>query len=172
MVDYSRMLCPFCSHPNSRVLESRSADESSSIRRRRECLECRKRFTTYERVEFVPLVVIKRNGKRESFDRFKVLKGVTIACEKTGVTRAQIENLVDDIEGELQQRALREVTTQFIGERVLKSLRELNEVAYVRFASVYRQFQGISDFVLELGRLPADQMTRAKLEDLLHLEHQ
>jgi transcriptional repressor NrdR len=164
------MLCPFCSHANSRVLESRSADESCSIRRRRECLECRKRFTTYERVEFVPLVVIKRSGKRESFDRFKVLKGVTIACEKTGVTRAQIETLVDDLEMELQQRATREITTQYIGERVLKTLRELNEVAYVRFASVYRKFQGITDFVEELGRMPSVHMSRAELEDMLHLE--
>lgn len=164
------MLCPFCNHPNSRVLESRSADESCSIRRRRECLECRQRFTTYERVEFVPLVVIKRNGKRESFDRFKILKGVTIACEKTGVTRVQIENLVDEIELELQQRALREVTTQSIGERVLKSLRELNEVAYVRFASVYRKFQGISDFVQELEQMPSVHLKRAELEDMLHLE--
>jgi transcriptional repressor NrdR len=168
---YKFMLCPFCNFPNSRVLESRAADESSSIRRRRECLECRKRFTTYERVEFVPLVVIKRSGKRESFDRFKILKGVTIACEKTGVTPLQIEALVNDIEVELQQRALREVTSQSIGERVLLCLRELNEVAYVRFASVYRKFQGINDFVEELGRLPTDQMTRAKLEDILHLEH-
>lgn len=162
------MHCPYCSHANSRVLESRSADESSSIRRRRECLDCKKRFTTYERIELVPLVVIKRNGKRESFDRFKILKGVTIGCEKTGVTRTQIETLVDELEQELQQRACREVTTQFIGERVLASLRELNEVAYVRFASVYRKFQGIDDFVDELGRL--DHMTRAKLEDMLHLE--
>jgi transcriptional repressor NrdR len=147
------MQCPFCQHTDSRVLESRAAEAGQSIRRRRECLKCDRRFTTYERIEFVPITVVKRDGQRESFDRSKVLHGVVRACEKTGVPALRLEALVDDIEAELQQRAVREVTSTEIGESVLKSLQSLSEVAYVRFASVYRQFQGIRDFVDELNYL-------------------
>ncbi len=157
------MQCPFCHHTSSRVLESRSAEAGRSIRRRRECLNCDRRFTTYERIEFVPVTVIKRDGQRESFDRSKLLRGVVRACEKTGVVAAEIEALVDDIEAELQQRAVREVTSAEIGEAVLKGLQMLSEVAYVRFASVYRQFRGIRDFVDELNYLKNSQH-RAKLE--------
>lgn len=149
------MQCPFCQHPNNRVLESRSAEAGRSIRRRRECLECKCRFTTYERIEYVPIVVVKQSGDRESFDRSKVLRGMVRACEKTGVPSQKLETLVDDIEAELQQRARREVNSREIGELVLKRLRQVNEVAYVRFASVYRQFQGIQDFAEALNQLNA-----------------
>ncbi|MEM9213451.1 MAG: transcriptional regulator NrdR [Cyanobacteria bacterium P01_F01_bin.150] len=147
------MRCPFCQCPNNRVLESRSAESGQSVRRRRECLDCERRFTTYERIEFVPIIVIKRNGDRESFDRSKLLKGLACACEKTGVSALAQENFVDEIEAELQQRSLREVSSSEIGELVLQHLSKLNEVAYVRFASVYRQFTGVSDFIQVLEHL-------------------
>lgn len=147
------MQCPFCQHPNNRVLESRSAESDRSIRRRRECLECDRRFTTYERIEYVPITVIKRGGDRESFDRSKLLRGIVTACEKTGVSAHTLERVVDEIEAELQQQAVREITSGEIGERVLSRLQQLSEVAYVRFASVYRQFQGIRDFTEALSQL-------------------
>lgn len=147
------MRCPFCQFPDNRVLESRSAEGGQSVRRRRECLSCNRRFTTYERIEFVPIAVIKRNGDRESFDRSKILRGVTRACEKTGVSTVQLEALVDEVEAELQQRSMREVESNEIGELVLKRLQKLSEVAYVRFASVYQQFQGIRDFAETLNHL-------------------
>lgn len=147
------MRCPYCQHTDSRVLESRSTEAGQSVRRRRECLRCKHRFTTYERIEFVPLTVIKRDGKRESFDRSKLLRGIVRACEKTGIPQRRLEVLVDEIEAELQQQSGREVTTNEIGELVLRYLRDESEVAYVRFASVYRQFQGIRDFVETLDRL-------------------
>lgn len=147
------MQCPFCQHTDSRVLESRSAEAGQSVRRRRECLSCRRRFTTYERIEFVQITVIKRDGQRESFDRSKLLRGIIRACEKTGVSLEQQEALVDEIEAELQQRAVREVTSAEIGELVLARLQPLSEVAYIRFASVYRQFRGIRDFIDTLDRL-------------------
>lgn len=147
------MRCPYCQHTDSRVLESRSTEAGQSVRRRRECLRCKHRFTTYERIEFVPLTVIKRDGKRESFDRSKLLRGIVRACEKTGIPQRRLEVLVDEIEAELQQQFGREVTSNEIGELVLRYLRDESEVAYVRFASVYRQFQGIRDFVETLDRL-------------------
>lgn len=147
------MRCPYCQHCDSRVLESRSTEVGQSVRRRRECLRCKHRFTTYERIEFVPVTVIKRDGKRESFDRSKLLRGIVRACEKTGIPQRRLEALVDEIEAELQQQFGREVTSNEIGELVLRYLRDESEVAYVRFASVYRQFQGIRDFVETLDRL-------------------
>lgn len=147
------MRCPYCQHTDSRVLESRSTEAGQSVRRRRECLQCKHRFTTYERIEFVPVTVIKRDGRRESFDRSKLLRGIVHACEKTGIPQRRIEVLVDEIEAELQQRFGREVTSNEIGELVLRYLRGESEVAYVRFASVYRQFQGIRDFVETLDHL-------------------
>ena len=147
------MRCPFCQCPNNRVLESRSAEAGQSVRRRRECLDCERRFTTYERIEFVPIIVVKRNGDRESFDRSKLLKGIACACEKTGVSALAQENFVDEIEAELQQRSSREINSSDIGELVLQHLRQLNEVAYVRFASVYQQFTGINDFIQVLEHL-------------------
>jgi transcriptional repressor NrdR len=147
------MRCPFCQFTDNRVLESRSAESGQSVRRRRECLQCNRRFTTYERIEFVPITVIKRNSDRESFDRSKLLRGVVRACEKSGVPFIELENLVDEIEAELQQRSTREVSSQEIGELVLQRLQSVNEVAYVRFASVYRQFRGIRDFANALHHL-------------------
>jgi transcriptional repressor NrdR len=147
------MHCPFCQHPNNRVLESRSAEAGHSIRRRRECLRCGRRFTTYERIEYVPIIVIKRNEVQESFERSKVLHGITRACEKTDVSSQRMESIVDDIEAELQQRSSREVSSTEIGEMVLSRLKPISEVAFVRFASVYRQFQGIQDFTETLNQL-------------------
>lgn len=150
------MRCPFCQHTDNRVLESRSAEAGQSVRRRRECLKCSRRFTTYERIEFVPITVIKRDGERESFDRSKLLRGVIRACEKTGVLQKQIEALVDEIEAELQQRAVREIASSDIGDLVLQHLQNLSEVAYIRFASVYRKFQGIRDFIDTLSHLESN----------------
>lgn len=147
------MQCSYCQYTDSRVLESRSTEAGQSIRRRRECLRCKHRFTTYERLEFVPVTVIKQDARREYFDRSKLLRGIIHACQKTGLTPDTLESIVDDLEAQLQARTVREVTTAEIGELVLKELRPLSEVAYVRFASVYRQFQGIRDFVDTLDRL-------------------
>ncbi len=147
------MRCPYCQHTESRVLESRSTEAGQSVRRRRECLECKHRFTTYERIEFVPVTVIKRDGKRESFDHSKLLRGIVRACEKTGIPQRRLEALVDEIEAEVQQRFGREITSHEIGELVLRYLRDESEVAYVRFASVYRKFQGIRDFIETLDDL-------------------
>ncbi|MEM9089887.1 MAG: transcriptional regulator NrdR [Cyanobacteria bacterium P01_F01_bin.53] len=159
------MQCPFCQHPNNRVLESRSAESDRSIRRRRECLACERRFTTYERIEYVPITVSKQGGTSESFDRSKLLRGIVTACEKTGVSSHAMEMLVDEIEAELQQQAVREVSSEEIGERVLARLKQISEVAYVRFASVYRQFQGIRDFTETLSQLEAqDLATRSALD--------
>jgi transcriptional repressor NrdR len=147
------MLCPYCQHTDSRVLESRSTEEGQSIRRRRECLRCKARFTTYERIEHIPIKVIKQGGQREFFDRAKVLRGIIRACEKTGVPLERLETIVDEIEAQLQQRSEREVSSQEIGQLVLQYLRHENEVAYVRFASVYGKFKGIKDFVETLNQL-------------------
>ena len=147
------MQCPACQHTDSRVLESRAADSGRSVRRRRECLNCDFRFTTYERVETVPITVVKRNGNRETFNRSKLLHGLLRACEKTGLEPALLERLVDDIELVLQQRSKREVSSNEIGELVLEQLKTMSEVAYVRFASVYQQFRSVSDFVATLEGL-------------------
>lgn len=153
------MRCPFCNNPDNRVLESRSAEGGQSIRRRRECLRCKRRFTTYEQIEFVPVTVIKRDGRREGFDRSKLLRGIVRACEKTGISQERLEALTDEVEAELQQRDVREVTSNEIGELVLQKLRYLSEVAYVRFASVYRQFRSIADFIHTLNQLRNDNST-------------
>jgi len=147
------MQCPYCQHTDSRVLESRSTEEGQSIRRRRECLRCKGRFTTYERIESVSIKVIKQSGKRELFERGKLLRGITRACYKTGVSLERLEAIVDEIESQLQQRPEREVASQEIGQLVLRYLCQENEVAYVRFASVYGKFKGIRDFVETLDRL-------------------
>lgn len=147
------MQCPYCQNTDSRVLESRSTETGQSIRRRRECLNCKHRFTTYERIEYVPITVIKRDGSKESFDRSKVLRGMVRACEKTRISYDRLGTIVDDIELQLQQRPKREVTSQQIGELVLQRLKSESEVAYVRFASVYGNFQGIKDFVATLDHL-------------------
>ena len=150
------MLCPFCQHTDSRVLESRSAEAGSSIRRRRECLNCQRRFTTYERIEFVPITVMKRDGAIESFDRSKLLRGMIRACEKTGVMQTNLEAIIDEIEAQLQVRDCHQVSSVEIGEMVLQYLQEVSEVAYVRFASVYRQFRGVRDFAEALNHFDAN----------------
>ena len=152
------MLCPFCNSPNSRVLESRTTEEASSIRRRRECenSECGKRFTTYERIEVMPVLVVKRSGEREPYSREKLRAGIVRACEKTLITAEQIDKLIESIENELARQGKREVSSAILGKLVLNELRELDQVAYVRFASVYRQFRSIDDFIKELQDLQSD----------------
>ncbi len=147
------MRCPFCLYDDSKVLDSRSTEEGASIRRRRECAQCGKRFTTYERLEDVPLMVIKKDGRREAFNRAKVLNGVLRACEKRPVAMDAIEALVDDVERELRSSLEREASSEQIGLLVMERLRALDEVAYVRFASVYRQFKDINRFMDELKEL-------------------
>jgi len=145
--------CPYCGDSETKVIDTRPADEGASIRRRRECTQCRNRFTTYEKIEEVPLVVVKKDTTRESFNRNKLLGGIIRACEKRPVSMEQIEHLVDWIEKKLQNTLDREVSSQAIGELVMLKLKELDEVAYVRFASVYRQFKDINTFVDELTKL-------------------
>ena len=144
------MQCPSCQNTDSRVLESRSADAGRSVRRRRECLNCDFRFTTYERVETVPITVLKRNGNRETFNRSKLLNGINRACEKTSIQNNKVALIVDELELRLHQRNVREVKSSEIGEMVLEHLKGINEVAYIRFASVYRQFSDINDFISTL----------------------
>ena len=141
------MQCPACQNTDSRVLESRAADSGRSVRRRRECLNCDFRFTTYERVETSPISVIKRNGNRETFNRSKLLNGINRACEKTSLINQKVEFIVDEIEIQLQQRNLKDINSSEVGEIVLSHLKEINEVAYIRFASVYRNFHGVDDFI-------------------------
>ncbi|MDR0381299.1 MAG: transcriptional regulator NrdR [Oscillospiraceae bacterium] len=147
------MKCPYCSFQESRVIDSRPTDEGGSIRRRRECSHCGKRFTTYENIESLPLIVIKKDGSRQSYDRNKLLSGVLRACEKRPVSLQQMEALVGEVEQVLQNNLEREVTTSQIGELVMERLRRLDEVAYVRFASVYRQFADIKTFLTEVNKL-------------------
>ena len=149
------MKCPYCGYSESKVIDSRPADESS-IRRRRECLSCGKRFTTYETVESLPMVVVKKDGSRQSFDRRKVLGGMIRACEKRPVPLAELEKIAEEIEQDLQNSMEREISTEAIGEKVMERLRNVDQVAYVRFASVYRQFKDIDTFMTELNKLLAD----------------
>lgn len=154
------MKCPYCGFNESKVIDSRPADENNSIRRRRECLSCTRRFTTYETVESLPVVVVKKDGSRQSFDRGKVLGGMIRACEKRPVPVARLEKVAAEIEQELQNSMEREVSTEVIGERVMENLRTIDQVAYVRFASVYRQFKDIDSFMEELSKLLAEQNQR------------
>ena len=151
------MRCPFCSHPESKVIDSRPAEEGASIRRRRECLACHKRFTTYETMECLPLVVVKKDGSRQSFDRNKLLGGLIRACEKRPVPYSVLEEMIDEIEQVLQNKMEREVASSEIGELVMERLKKVDEVAYVRFASVYRQFKDINTFMNELSKLLEEQ---------------
>ena len=147
------MKCPFCGFSESKVIDSRPTDEGEKIRRRRECVSCSKRFTTYESIESVPIIVVKKDKSREAFDRVKLFNGMLRACEKRPVSISQIENAVADIEAELQNSLDREVTSVHIGELAMDRLKLLDEVAYVRFASVYRQFKDINTFMEELAKL-------------------
>ncbi len=145
--------CPFCGKFDSKVIDSRPTDEGQAIRRRRECNECQKRFTTYEKIEEIPLIVIKKSGNREPFNRNKVMNGVIRACEKRPVPLKAIEHLVDDIEKQLQNEMEKEVQTEKIGNMVMDQLKDLDEVAYVRFASVYREFKDLNTFMEELTKI-------------------
>ena len=145
------MKCPYCGDQDSKVIDSRHSEDGASIRRRRECLACQKRFTTYETVESLPIIVVKKDGSRQSFDRTKILNGMVRACEKRPVSMAEMEAAVTDIEQVMQNSLEREISSSEIGELVMERLKPLDEVAYVRFASVYRQFKDINSFMQELN---------------------
>lgn len=147
------MKCPFCGYEESKVVDSRPTDEGERIRRRRECIKCAKRFTTYEIIESIPLIVVKKDKSREQFDRNKLLGGMLRACEKRPVAIATLEEAISDIELKLQNSLDREITTTYIGELAMEKLKDIDEVAYVRFASVYRQFKDINTFMDELAKL-------------------
>ena len=146
------MKCPFCGEDNTRVIDSRPADDNSSIRRRRLCDVCRKRFTTYEKVETIPLVVIKKDNNREQYDRSKIEAGVLRACHKRPVSIHQINELVDSVENEIFNREEREISSKEIGEMVMERLKPLDEVAYIRFASIYHRFQDANSFMREISK--------------------
>ncbi len=150
------MKCPACNHLESKVLDSRPSADGTSIRRRRECLVCQKRFTTFETIENMSFVVVKKNGNRELFDRSKILRGMVRACEKRPVSMKQIESAVSDIEAYLQSTMRSEIPSSEVGEMVMNKLKELDEVSYVRFASVYRQFKDINTFMEELKKILGD----------------
>lgn len=147
------MKCPYCENTESKVIDSRPVDEGNSIRRRRECLSCTRRFTTYEQIESVPLVVIKKDGKRQVYNRQKIFSGILRACEKTTVTVAQIDAVVQDIEAELFNSMDSEINASYIGDLVMDRLKKLDPIAYVRFASVYREFKDVSTFMKEINDL-------------------
>lgn len=147
------MKCPYCADQEDKVIDSRPTDDGTTIRRRRECLKCHKRYTTYEKVESLPILVVKKDGSRQAYEREKVQKGILRACEKRNVSVDQLEKLVDSIEAQIYNSLEREITTEFIGELVMEKLRDLDEVAYVRFASVYRHFKDINTFMSELDKL-------------------
>ena len=147
------MQCPSCQNTDSRVLESRSADTGKSVRRRRECLNCNSRFTTYERIETMPIAVIKKDGSRELFNKNKLVQGISKACEKTNFSSESIINFVDSIESQILQEYNKDIKSSEIGELILENLRKENEVAYIRFASVYRKFNGVKDFIATLQTL-------------------
>lgn len=147
------MKCPFCNHENTRVIDSRPAEDNNSIRRRRVCDECGKRFTTYEKIETIPLIIIKKDNNREAYDRAKIEAGVLRACHKRPVSAAQITSLVDSVENEIFSMEDKEIPSQVIGELLMNKLKDLDPVAYVRFASVYREFKDVNTFVDELKSL-------------------
>lgn len=151
------MKCPYCGFEESKVIDSRPTDEGEKIRRRRECLNCTKRFTTYEQIESLPIMVIKKDKTRETFNRDKLLTGMLRACEKRPVSIGQMESMIDEIETTIQNTLDREVTSEKIGELVMDKLKAVDEVAYVRFASVYRQFKDINTFMSELNKLLKNQ---------------
>lgn len=156
------MKCPHCTHPEDHVIDSRPVETGSVIRRRRECLDCGKRFTTYERFEIMPFVVLKSDDRREPFDRNKLREGIARACKKRNITADQIERLIIDIEASLQEDYVMEVPSKSIGDRVLAKLKQLDPVAYVRFASVYKQFSNIDTFLNELQDLKQEQKLKNK----------
>lgn len=147
------MKCPFCADMENKVIDSRLSKEGYVIRRRRECLACNRRFTTYERIEEIPLMIIKKDGRREEFNRDKIRSGITKACEKRNVSMNSIEDFLDELEQELRETGKKEIPSAVVGERVINRLHDLDEIAYVRFASVYREFKDVNDFVKELKRM-------------------
>lgn len=151
------MKCPFCEYDGSKVIDSRPIEDNTMIRRRRECEQCKKRFTTYERIENIPLIVVKKGGQRVPYDRNKILNGMIKACEKRPVPIDTIKSVVDALERELYQIEDKEVDSAYIGEQVMKALKAIDQVAYVRFASVYRQFKDVESFMEELNQLMSEQ---------------
>lgn len=147
------MKCPFCGHPEDKVIDSRESKEGELIRRRRECLECMRRFTTYERIDEIPYMVIKKDGRREKFDRQKVMTGLLKASEKRPISMGQLANIIDDVETKLAETPDRELSTTEVGELLMQSLKKLDKIAYVRFASVYRDFQDVEAFLNEVTDL-------------------
>ncbi|MFA9398069.1 MAG: transcriptional regulator NrdR [Clostridiaceae bacterium] len=147
------MKCPFCNYTESKVIDSRATEDGTNIRRRRECLNCNKRYTTYERVEDIPVLIIKKDDSREYFDKSKIINGLMKACQKRPVSRKDIENIAEEIEKKLSNDMVTEVKSETIGEMIMDSLKEIDEVSYVRFASVYRQFKDINTFMEEINRL-------------------
>lgn len=158
------MRCPFCGHIEDKVVDSREAKDGDSIRRRRECLECGRRFTSYERIDQIPYMVVKKDGKREGFDRNKVLAGLMRACEKRPISMTQLETIVDEIEKELQDSSDRELATSEVGKIIMRRLKSLDKVAYVRFASVYLEFEDVSAFMTELKDLVRARGTRTPVK--------
>lgn len=156
------MKCPFCGHLEDKVIDSRLGREGNAIRRRRECLSCKRRFTTYEAIEDIMPMVIKKDGRREPFDRQKILQGLKKACEKRPISIEVLEAMVDDIERKIQESSEKEISTTWIGEEVMRRLHSLDEVAYVRFASVYRQFKDINEFMKELKDILEEKRMRTK----------
>lgn len=151
------MKCPFCDYDESKVVDSRPVEEGTMIRRRRECIRCAKRFTTYERIENIPLIVVKKGGQRVPFDKNRILNGMIKACEKRPVPIDNIQRVVDLMEKELYQVEDKEVESSYIGERVMDALKDIDQVAYVRFASVYREFKDVESFMDELNRLMSER---------------
>ena len=147
------MKCPFCFNDESKVVDSRSTDDNTTIRRRRECTKCNKRYTTYEKIEDIPILVVKRDLTRENFNKEKIVNGLIIACQKRQVSRKQIEEIAEEIEKKISNNMLTEIESEKIGEMVMKRLKEIDEISYVRFASVYRQFKDINTFLEEITRL-------------------
>ena len=145
--------CPFCSYEESKVVDSRSTEDNMSIRRRRECLKCSKRYTTYEKIEDIPILVIKKDSSREYFDKSKIVNGLIKACQKRPVSRAQIEAVADEVEKKISNAMLAEIKSDYIGEIIMESLKNIDEVSYVRFASVYRQFKDVNTFMEEIKNL-------------------
>ncbi len=148
-----KLKCPYCAYAESKVVDSRSTEDGSSIRRRRECLKCNRRYTTYEKIETTPILVIKKNMSREYFDRNKMVNGLMKACQKRPVSRKQIEQIADEVERHISNEMLTEVNTDKIGQIIMKNLKKIDEVSYVRFASVYRQFKDINTFMEEIKNL-------------------
>lgn len=151
--DVKDLKCPFCGYDESKVVDSRSTEDNMSIRRRRECLRCSKRYTTYEKIEDIPILVIKKDSSREFFDKSKIINGILKSCEKRPVSRQQIESIASEIEKTISNQMSAEVKSDYIGEMVMERLKNVDEVSYVRFASVYRQFKDINSFMKELSRL-------------------